>query len=69
MTSFEIVIGIGILTNTALQAYDILWCRWHDCGSSSKNSHTPIKSTVVPSDDYPTQSVGSMPAELIKELK
>ncbi len=35
---FEVVVGGFIITNTLAQLYDIVWCRWHHCGKSSKNS-------------------------------
>ena len=30
--------AFGAFVNVFLQSYDIIWCRWHDCGRSSKNS-------------------------------
>jgi len=30
--------AFGAFVNMFLQSYDILWCRWHNCGKSSKNS-------------------------------
>ena len=38
---FELVVGAFIITNTIAQLYDIVWCRWHHCGKSSKNSVEP----------------------------
>ncbi len=66
MTPFEVVVGGFIVTNTLVQLYDIVWCRWHHCGKSSKNSVEAKRAMVTPSEDYPTQSVGSLPSSLIK---
>ncbi len=43
VSDLEVVIALAVVINTCAQLYDIFWCRWHDCGTSSKNSyHTPI---------------------------
>ena len=54
-----IITAIASVVNTFAQLYDIYWCRWHHCGKSSKNS----TKSVVPSEDYPTQSVGALPTD------
>ena len=49
VSNLEVLIAIAVVINTCLQAYDILWCRWHNCGTSSKNS-TKKPTLIFPKD-------------------
>ncbi len=63
MTTFETIVGVFIITNTVAQLYDIVWCRWHHCGKSSKNSTEPKDIREQEDVEDTTQSVGSLPED------
>jgi len=59
------------VVNMFLQAYDILWCRWHDCGKSSKNSVAKTSKFLHYSEPFEPadQSIGSVPEAYMKECR
>jgi len=65
MTTFEVIVGAFIITNTLLQFWDIVICRFRHCGKSSKNSTEPKQKVVTPSEDF-KNNIYRHPVDYIK---
>jgi len=63
--TIEHIALIAIITNTCIQSYWLY--RTYFATSSSKHTNQDSKHTIKPSEDFPTQSIGSLPAGFIHQ--